>query len=166
MCESLKCVDFCSLGFLFVSLVCVCMCVFISLFLLDGLCVRVCVSLHERISMFLSGYIWIYFSISLFITGSQIRFSVFILQHASRLLSYFSLPLSSSISLSPNQAYYKDSCNSISLLNSKNYNFQRRWKDLFLSFAVPHVLLIIPLSLGNQWLWFGGFVFVLWLIYF
>jgi len=55
MCESLKCVGFCSLGFLFVSLMCVCMCVFISLFLLDGLCVHVCVSLHEGVSMFLSG---------------------------------------------------------------------------------------------------------------
>ena len=95
-CESLKCVGFCSLRFLFVHLVCVCMCVCVggcvSLFLLDGLCVYVCVSLHERVSMFLSGYTWIYFSLSLFITGSKIRFSVFIRQRPPSLLSYFSSP--------------------------------------------------------------------------
>lgn len=95
-CESLKCVGFCSLRFLFVHLVCVCMCVCggvcVSLFLLDGLCVHVCVSLQERVSMFLSGYIWIYFSLSLFITGSKIWFSVFIRQHPPRLLSYISSP--------------------------------------------------------------------------
>jgi len=145
--------------------VCVHVCVYFSISLGWFVCTCVCVSTWR--SFYVSvRLIWIYFSLSLFITGSQIQFSVFILQHPSHLLSYFSLPLSSSISLSPNQAYYKDSCNSISLLNSKNYNFQRRWKDFFLSFAVAYVPLIIPLSLGNQWLWFGVFVFVLWLIYF